>query len=193
MSTYCLILEEDTAFWSLFRQGLLVPDEDQETAMYEQAIESLASAGYRQYEVSNFARPGCQCRHNIAYWEGADYLGLGPSACSTIGNRRWQNVADTARYIEALQATAPELPPRPVPGSAPRCVEETLTPELRAAERVAFGMRMNAGVPADLVRDRWPGQVAELVSADLVQWRAGRLRPTRRGILFADEIASAFV
>ncbi len=187
VSTYCLILEEDTAYWSLFRQGLLVPDEDQELAMYQQAIATLAAAGYQQYEVSNFARPGRQCAHNIAYWEGADYLGLGPSACSTIDNRRWQNTPDTAQYLQAL------LGPDTRDAVPPHCAEETLTPQLRAAERVAFGMRMNAGVPADLVQHRWPGQVAELLSADLVQWREGRLRPTRRGILFADEIASEFV
>ena len=71
--------------------------------------------------------------------------------------------------------------------------EEPLTPELRAAERAAFGMRMNAGVPAKLVRGRWDKEIAELLSAELVQWRNGRLTPTARGILFADEVAAQFV
>ncbi len=173
ISTYCLILEEDTEYWKLFRQGLLKPNEEQELAMYEAGIETLAAAGYRQYEVSNFAKPGCECRHNIAYWEGKDYLGLGPSACSTVGNRRWQNSSQLEEWTI--------------------CFEETLTPELRAAERAAFGMRMNAGVPAELVRGRWDKQIAELLSAELVQWRDGRLAPTRRGLLFADEVASALV
>ena len=173
VSTYCLILEEDTHFWSLLQQGHIKPDDELELAMYEAGMMMLADAGYRQYEVSNFAKPGRECRHNIAYWEGKDYIGLGPSACSTVGNRRWQNSAE----LEGWRV-----------GN-----EEVLTPELREAERAAFGMRMNAGVPAELVRGRWDKEVTELLSADLVQWRDGRLQPTRRGILFADEIAAEFV
>jgi oxygen-independent coproporphyrinogen-3 oxidase len=173
LSTYCLILEEDTEFWRLFQAGHIKPNEEQELAMYQTGMEMLAGAGYRQYEISNFAKPGRECRHNLAYWEGKDYLGIGPSACSTIGDRRWQNTAE-------------------VEGWKPGSVEE-ITPELRAAERAAFGMRMNAGVPAELVRGRWDRQVAELLLAELVQWRDGRLQPTPRGILFADEVAAEFL
>jgi oxygen-independent coproporphyrinogen-3 oxidase len=165
LSTYCLILEEDTGFWSLFQKGLIKPDEDQELAMYQAAIDTLGAAGYRQYEISNFAQPG-----------------LGPSACSTVDNRRWQNIPDTDRYIEGVRNR------KSIVG-----FEEVLTPDLRAAERAAFGMRMNAGVPAELVRGRWDEEIAELLSAELVQWRNGRLRPTPRGILFADEVAAQFV
>jgi oxygen-independent coproporphyrinogen-3 oxidase len=173
LSTYCLILEEDTHFWSLLQQGRIQPDDELELAMYEAGIEMLAAAGYGQYEVSNFAKPGRECAHNIAYWEGKDYLGVGPSACSTLGDQRWQNTAE----LEGWKI-----------GST-----ERLTPELRAAERAAFGMRMNAGVPAELVRGRWDRQIAELLRAELVQWRDDRLAPTRRGILFADEVAAEFV
>ena len=187
VSTYCLILEEDTHFWSMLQKDLIKPDEELEFKMYELAIETLSAAGYRQYEVSNFAKPGRECAHNIAYWEGKDYIGLGPSACSTVGDRRWQNVADLDRYIAAMCWSG-----RPQPQSTVM-YEETLTPELRAAERAAFGMRMNTGVPAELVRGRWDNQIAELLSAELVQWRKNHLAPTRRGILFADEVAAAFV
>ncbi len=173
VSTYCLILEEDTHFWSLRQQGHIQPDDELELAMYETGIEMLTAAGYRQYEVSNFARPGRECRHNIAYWEGKDYLGVGPSACSTVGDRRWQNTAE----LEGWKSGSTEM----------------LTPELRAAERAAFGMRMTAGVPAEWVRGRWDREIAQLLSAELAQWRNGRLAPTRRGILFADEVAAVFV
>jgi oxygen-independent coproporphyrinogen-3 oxidase len=182
ISTYCLILEEDTHFWSLLQNGLIKPDEELELAMYELAIETLATAGYQQYEVSNFARNGRECAHNIAYWEGEEYIGLGPSACSTVGNRRWQNVPDIDRYVEGITRQQSAI-----------SFEETLTDELRAAERAAFGMRMNAGVPADLVKGRWNQQIAELLSSELVHWRNNRLQPTKRGILFADEIATQFV
>jgi len=182
LSTYCLILEEDTEFWALFQKGLIKPNEEQELAMYQTAMDMLEAAGYRQYEISNFAKPGRECAHNIAYWEGEDYLGLGPSACSTVGNRRWQTVPDTDCYIEGIRNESPVV-----------ISEETITPELRASERVAFGMRMNAGVPAELVRGRWEKEIAELLSAELVQWHNGRLQPTPRGILFADEVATQFV
>jgi oxygen-independent coproporphyrinogen III oxidase len=218
ISTYCLILEEDTEFWSLYRgtgvlpvqsgnseTGILpvhpddrasingqagrlsyfsVPTDDEQLAMYKLAIEVLEAAGYRQYEVSNFAKPGRECAHNIAYWKVEDYIGLGPSACSTVGPRRWQNVSDIDRYIAGCKSSA---------GVSPVVFVEHLTPELRAAERAAFGMRMTDGVPADLVRGRWDKQIAELLSAELVQWRGNRLPPTKRGILFADEVAAEFV
>src|SRR5436190_12789815 len=125
--------------------------------MYELAMEMLAAAGYRQYEISNFARPGKECAHNSAYWEGRDYLGLGPSACSTVGDRRWQNVPDIEKYVEAVSHQQSAI-----------SFEETLTPELRAAERAAFGMRMNTGVPAELVKGRWDKQIGQLLSAELV-------------------------
>jgi len=181
-STYCLSFEEDTEFWKLFQAGHLRHNADQELAMYELTIDTLAAAGYRQYEISNFAKPGRECRHNIAGWEGRDYLGLGPSACSTVAGRRWQNVADIDRYIAGVRSQQSAI-----------SFEETITPALRAAECAAFGMRMTAGVSADLVRGRWDKEIAGLLAADLVHWRDDRLQPTRRGILFADEIAAEFV
>jgi oxygen-independent coproporphyrinogen-3 oxidase len=209
-STYCLILEEDTHFWSLLQNGSIKPDDELELAMYETAMEMLAAAGYRQYEISNFAKPNRPCAHNIAYWEGKDYLGLGPSACSTVGGRRWQNIPDIDSYIEGIRSRRPSRgerrdaapadvgEPKAEPSGGERVqpvviFEEVLTPELRAAERAAFGMRMNAGVPAELVTGRWDKEIAELLSAELVQWRDNRLQPTKRGILFADEVAAQFV
>ena len=177
-STYCLSFEEDTEFWKLFQAGRLRSDANRERAMYELAIDTLAAAGYRQYEVSNFARPGRECRHNIAGWEGQDYLGLGPSACSTVDDQRWQNIFDINRYVA---------------GNFLREFEEQITASLRAAERAAFGMRMTAGVPSEVVRGRFDRQVAKLISADLACWHDDRLCPTRRGILFADEVATEFV
>jgi oxygen-independent coproporphyrinogen III oxidase len=182
LSTYCLIFEEDTHFWSLLQKGLIKPNEELELAMYETAIETLSAAGYHQYEISNFAKPNRECAHNIAYWEGKNYIGLGPSACSTVNNLRWQNIPDTDRYVAAMRN-----------GEQALAYEEPLTPELRASERAAFGMRMNAGVPADLILGRWDKEITELLSAELVYWRDGRLTPTKRGILFADEVASQFV
>ena len=85
---------------------------------------TLTAAGYQHYEISNFAKPGHECRHNIAYWEGKDYLGLGPSAVSTVGLRRWENGGE----------------------------EEQLTEEIKRAERIVFGLRMLDGIPGELVK-----------------------------------------
>lgn len=184
ISAYSLTQEHDSDFWGGFQ-----PDPDQQLAMYELTMAMLGDAGYRQYEVSNFARPGRECRHNIAYWEGKDYLGLGPSACSTIGPHRWQNVADTGQYIEALLPVGRAVSARRSAVS----FEETLTDEVKRGERVAFGLRMNDGVPGALVRGRWDAEIAELIAEELAQWQGDRLRLTRRGLLFADEVAARFV
>ena len=172
-STYCLSFEEDTEFWRRFQAGQFQPDAERDRAMYELAIDTLAAAGYRQYEISNFAQPGRECRHNLAYWEGRDYLGIGPSACSTVCDRRWENTTQLTGWTVGM--------------------EETLTPATRASERAAFGMRMNAGVPGELVRGRWDKEIAQLLANGLVRWQNDRLQPTRRGILFADEVAAEFV
>lgn len=184
LSTYALTLEEDTEFWrryagSLASQSALPGDEEQ-AELYRVAIAELAAAGYDQYEVSNFARPGRRCRHNLAYWEGRDYLGLGPSACSTVGQRRWQIAPDLAAYLTGN-------------GAPPVALEEILTPELRVAERLAFGMRMTAGIPATWVRGAWEPVAQQLVADGLACWEADRLRPTPRGILFADAIGAEFI
>jgi oxygen-independent coproporphyrinogen-3 oxidase len=100
ISAYNLTLEEDTEF---IRQAITIPVPEEQVAYYETTVATLAAAGYEQYEISNYAKPGRECAHNLAYWRIADYLGLGPSACSTIGPRRWENVSDTSRYITALQ------------------------------------------------------------------------------------------
>jgi oxygen-independent coproporphyrinogen-3 oxidase len=181
ISAYSLTLEEDTPFarrfsdteghasaWPPPGNGHVEArpsGAEQNVAMYELAIELLTAAGYRHYEISNFAKPGRECRHNIAYWEGADYLGLGPSAVSTVGNRRWTDGGD----------------------------EEQLTEPIKCAERVAFGLRMIEGVPGELVRGRWDSAIVQLIEDGLVEWCGDRLRLTHRGLLFADEVATAFV
>jgi len=195
-STYCLSFEEDTEFFKLFQAGHLQHHAERELAMYELALETLAAAGYRQYEISNFAKPGRECRHNIAGWEGRDYLGLGPSACSTVAGRRWQNIANIDQYVAGWRASLPASRAGSVPlEPSPPVIEfeEHVSETMQAAERAAFGLRMNTGVPAEVVRGRWDQQVSELLAAELVEWHAGRLQPTKRGILFADEVAAAFV
>ena len=140
ISAYCLTYEEDTEFFERLARGEFTEDSESDAGFFERGVALLAAAGYGQYEISNYAQAGRQCGHNLAYWEGADYLGLGPSAWSTVGERRWQNVPDTAAYVRAIEA-----------GVRPVRNEEILPAATREAEKIAFGLRMNAGIdPARL-------------------------------------------
>ncbi len=190
ISAYCLILEEDTEFWAAFKRGLILPNEEIETQMFLRGIEILAKAGYRQYEISNFSKSGREAQHNIAYWQGRNYYGLGPSACSTVRGRRWMNVANTDDYIARITR-----------GESVRENIEELSPLTLAGERAAFGLRMMEGIDVSefhretgfALAETWGKEVADLVASGLVETCGERMRVTRRGILFADTVAEAFV
>jgi oxygen-independent coproporphyrinogen-3 oxidase len=178
ISAYCLTYEEDTEYFERMTRGEFREDVESDAGFFERGAEMLSAAGYGQYEISNYARPGRECRHNLAYWEGADYLGLGPSAWSTIGERRWQNVPDTAAYVQAVQA-----------GVRPLRNEEILPATTREAEKIAFGLRMNAGIdPARLAARH--DLVTGLREEGLLEDHGPRVRLTPRGRLLADEIAA---
>lgn len=181
ISAYCLTYEEDTEYFERLQRGEFRENTDQDAAFFERGVELLSDAGYAQYEISNHARPGRASLHNIAYWEGADYLGLGPSAWSTVGERRWQNVPDTAAYVRAMRA-----------GVRPISTEEILPTETREAEQIAFGLRMNAGIdPAQLTGNR--DLVTSLREEGLLEDHGPRVRLTARGRLLADEIAAELI
>ena len=181
ISAYCLTYEEDTEFFERQARGEFAEDRDSDAGFFERGVALLGAAGYGQYEISNYAQAGRQCHHNLAYWEGADYLGLGPSAWSTVGERRWQNVPDTAAYVRAIQA-----------GVRPVRDEEILPAATREAEKIAFGLRMNAGIdPARLAERR--DLVAGLRAEGLLEDHGPRVRLTDRGRLLADEIASELI
>jgi oxygen-independent coproporphyrinogen-3 oxidase len=181
ISAYCLTYEEDTEFFERMTRGEFREDAETDASFFERAVELLSSGGYAQYEISNHAKPGHACRHNLAYWEGADYLGLGPSAWSTVGDRRWQNWPDTAAYVRGIQA-----------GVCPLASEEALPAPTREAEKIAFGLRMNAGVdPARLAVKH--EIVAGLQGEGLLEEHDSRVRLTPRGRLLADEIAAELI
>jgi len=181
ISAYCLTYEEDTEYFERMQRGEFRENSDQDAAFFELGVELLSGAGYAQYEISNYARPDRASLHNLAYWEGADYLGLGPSAWSTISERRWQNVPDTAGYVRAMQA-----------GVRPLSTEENLPAVTREAETIAFGLRMNAGIdPAILAGNR--EVVTALREEGLLEDHGPRVRLTARGRLLADEIAAELI
>ena len=178
ISAYCLTYEEDTEFFERMTKGEFREDTESDASFFERGVELLSSGGYAQYEISNYVKPGHACRHNLAYWEGADYLGLGPSAWSTVGDRRWQNLPDTAAYVRGIQA-----------GVRPLNSEEILPAATREAEKIAFGLRMNAGVdPARLAEKH--ELVTGLRREELLEDHGPRVRLTPRGRLLADEIAA---
>jgi oxygen-independent coproporphyrinogen-3 oxidase len=181
ISAYALTYEEDTPFFEKLQRGEWRQDEAREIAMFERTREVLGAAGFVDYEISNFAPPGFESRHNLAYWRGADYLGLGPSACSTIGGRRWRNVPDTRAYAERVAR-----------GESVRGEMETLDTATRTKERIMFGLRMREGV----LRAEFSGAESELgrlAAHGLAFEEEGRVRLTPRGQLVADSVAGMFV
>ena len=181
ISAYALTYEEDTPFFTQLQRGEFRQDEEREIAMFTRTRETLGTAGFVDYEISNFAQPGFESRHNLAYWRGADYLGLGPSAVSTIGAKRWRNVSDTKAYVERIAR-----------GESLREEVEELDAAVRRKERIMFGLRMREGV----AREAFAGQkkrLRELESDGLAFEEAGRIRLTPRGQLVADSVAAIFV
>ena len=137
------------------------------------------AAGYPQYEISNYARVGRECLHNLGYWRGADYAGLGPSAFSTRASWRRRNVADTADYTKRMLS-----------GNDRFDFVERLDEASQRAERIAFSLRTSDGVPESLLPEK---QAAALVQHGLVTQRDGRVFLTREGRLVADEIAAELI
>ena len=180
ISAYCLTYEEDTAFFDRFQRGDYLQDESLDADLFEATMDRLEAAGYGQYEISNYARPGCECRHNLAYWLGRDYLGLGPSAFSTVGARRWQNVPDTATYTARIGA-----------GEFPESFVEELTPETRLAETLAFSLRTDRGLSHAQAGTH--DQIGHLASAGYIRDTGDRWLLTRRGKLVADSVAAELI
>jgi oxygen-independent coproporphyrinogen III oxidase len=118
-------------------RGDFQEDSDADAAFFELTISMLENAGYEHYEISNYARPGFSSAHNHAYWTGKDYLGIGPSASSTVGMRRWQNLCDYRAYADGVLA-----------GQSPSVFNEDLTSEMKRTERIALSLRTREGVAA---------------------------------------------
>jgi oxygen-independent coproporphyrinogen-3 oxidase len=181
ISAYCLTYEEDTEFFLRHARGEFRSDNDADAEFFEMTMSILQDAGYSHYETSNYARPGFESAHNRAYWCGEDYLGIGPSAFSTLGMNRLQNVCDYRAYADRVLA-----------GKSPINSTESLTSEMKRAERIALTLRTREGIPADLVQDR-QSQAAEFIALGLLQRHNGNFALTAKGKSLADSVAEAFV
>jgi oxygen-independent coproporphyrinogen-3 oxidase len=233
LSTYEVIYEDDTPLFAQLQAGEFDVDEDLACAMYEELVERAAGAGFRQYEVANFARdrrmerdehstsniqyptsnegeqgdggpavqyastpalqhsiPAFACKHNVNYWRGGSFYGLGPSATSYVRGVRTKNWSNTQLYCEQLEKGKRAIESR-----------EELPPLKRAGETAAFGLRMNAGWPfaefrraTDFdLRDGWSAEMDQLVERGWAWRDAQQFRLTSQGLRFADSAAEMFL
>jgi oxygen-independent coproporphyrinogen-3 oxidase len=141
----------------------------------------LEDAGYEHYEISNYARPGLESVHNRAYWLGEDYLGIGPSAVSTIGMQRWQNVCDYRAYID-----------RALAGQSASESSETLTDQMKRIERIALSLRTRHGISAGDLKD-FGTETEEFVALGWLRQSNGNFVLTRKGKALTDSITEALL
>jgi oxygen-independent coproporphyrinogen-3 oxidase len=178
-------LREDMA-----RAGWSLAPDDDAADMYLWSLARLESAGYRQYEISNVARPGFPSRHNLKYWQDGEWLGFGCGAHSTRDGARWKNVSSTEDYIRRLNEGQPLAADRRV-----------LTTQAKLEEALFTGLRLTEGLDFDAVGrrygtdvwDRYAAALAPAIEAGLAIRDGGRLRLSRNGMLLANEVLSVFV
>jgi oxygen-independent coproporphyrinogen-3 oxidase len=190
LSTYCLTFEEDTALWLKLARGQVRPDPHADAALYEATWDFLAAAGYPQYEISNYARPGRACIHNMNTWAMHEWVGLGPAAASQFAGRRYANPADLHRWLAGLAA-----------GQLDHVDVVPLTPTLLATDSLIFGLRQNAGVDLAALAQRFPAfnfaaldpLWRDLAAEGILNQSDSILRLTRSGRLLADRVGVAIL
>lgn len=214
LSVYSLKIEEGTPFWEIFCQPatklrgfqhthyeetakfirrfpstINLPDEDTEASMFEYTIDTLEAAGYHHYEISNFAKPGFECQHNINYWQNGNYLGVGAGAHSHVNGKRWANPNCIEEYMrlasggcevsnelrDALHVT----PNEPHPATA-QC------------ETLFLGLRMLEGLPK-VKFTGFDNEVGELIKDELLEELNGNYKLTRRGLFLGNLVFEKFV
>ena len=187
ISAYSLIIEEGTPF---SRKKLDLPDEDTEYRMYEDVAVVLKEYGYHQYEISNYAKAGCECRHNEGYWQRKDYLGLGLGAASLLGKERFSNTSDMQEYLKN--------------SSAPEKIQknwELLTREDEMAEFMFLGLRMTQGVSKKEFQEYFGTAIENIYGEVLKKYKkqgllleeSGRIFLSREGIHVSNAVMADFL
>lgn len=180
LSCYNLTYEEDTEFMQRHLSGELDENDSRDAELFYEAIRILGKAGFRHYEISNYSRQGYESRHNRSYWSGADYLGLGPGAVSTIDDLRWKTLPDTATYTLAFEQ-----------GRDVRTEIEKLGPEERRIEAIALQLRTARGISGEFLGEG--EQVGRFIDEGLMEKKEDRYRLTEEGKALADSIVAALV
>lgn len=190
MSLYSLILENHTVFMNRMRRGQLnLPQEDLEVDMFHYIINRLKEAGYDHYEISNFCRPGYESRHNLMYWDNAEYYGLGAGASGYLNGVRYRNHGPIRHYLEAVAA-----------GDA-RVYKEELSLKEQMEEELFLGLRKRSGVSIQRFEQKFARSfeevygkvVAQLLEEGLLIREGDRLRTSQKGLFLGDTVAERFI
>ncbi len=196
LSVYALTVEEGTKLYRDVKWGRMPPpDPDLQADMYEWSQERLAKAGYEHYELSNWARPGFQCRHNVVYWRTEEYLGVGAGAHSFVDGVRFANSRLPSQYLAAVNQTWDDAGEGPMTMQQVASVERQ-TPETAMADTAIMGLRLIEGVDLQAferrygrrLEDVYAAELPELVDIGLVEFTPSRLRLTARGRLLGNEV-----
>jgi coproporphyrinogen III oxidase-like Fe-S oxidoreductase len=178
VSGYALVVEDGTALARRVRRGeIAAPDDDVLARRYELLDERLSAAGFDWYEVSNWSRPGGQCRHNIGYWNGGQWWGAGPGAHGFVGSTRWWNVKHPNAYAQSL-----------ADGDLPVADYETLEVDTLHVEDVMLRVRLRGGLPVAVLSDSERERATTLIEDGLLTFVTDRLVLTDRGRLLADAV-----
>lgn len=186
IACYGLTYEPGTRLTAMRLHGRMTPcDEDLEADMFLRTMDVLESAGYRQYEISNYARPGCECRHNLLYWRNEPYIGVGPSAAGCLDGRRYKNVSDVGGYVRMIERE----------GHA-EVESETIDTDMLITEMVMMQLRLNEGLSIAAFRERvgadpretFGDTLTRLVDLGLVTMSETHIALTRSGRLVANTV-----
>ena len=190
MSLYSLILENHTVFMNRMRRGKLpLPKEELEAEMFEYIISELERAGFEHYEISNFSKPDFESRHNLMYWDNAEYYGIGAGASGYVNGVRYKNLGPIRHYLSAVEE-----------GNA-RITEEHLSQKEQMEEEMFLGLRKKSGVSMARFEEKFGrsfdglyGEIVEdLVQQGLMQIEGDRVRMTKRGLFLGDTVAERFI
>ena len=190
MSLYSLILENHTVFMNRMRRGKLpLPKEELEAEMFEYIIAELERAGFENYEISNFSKPGFESRHNLMYWDNAEYYGIGAGASGYVNGVRYKNHGPIRHYLSAVEE-----------GNA-RITEEHLSQKEQMEEEMFLGLRKKSGISIARFEEKFGRSfdglygeiVKDLVQQGLMQIDGDRVRMTKRGLFLGDTVAERFI
>ena len=190
ISAYSLIIEDGTPLSEDYKNGRLdIPNEDEDRDMYAMTVKKLSENGFNQYEISNFAKTGFECRHNIKYWQCEEYIGIGAAAHSYVGEKRYFNTSDISEYISEY-----------ISGNFGRD-GEILSHRDKISEFIFMGMRMNEGISENEFERRFGTQIHEMYGAELdkfinggfIIYENGRYKFTDKGRNVSNSILCEFV